>query len=148
MPVKGLAQKAKKAKGGKKLKQRITVAFFVSAHGGKVSKPIAIWQNKKQRSFRLAIAPNKLAEVSYFDDSKSWMQVQIMEKVLDYLNFQMKKEGRNVVLFLNNATVHSTSLIDIYSNIKVVFLPKNTTLGLQLFNAGIIQSFKKSATKS
>ena len=76
------------------------------------------------------------------------MQIQIMEKVLDYLNFQMKKEGRNVVLFLNNATVHSTSLIDMYSNIKVVFLPKNTTLGLQLFNAGIIQSFKKSATKS
>ena len=33
LPTKGLAQKQKKSKGGKKSKQRITVAFFVSADG-------------------------------------------------------------------------------------------------------------------
>ena len=49
------------------------------------------------------------------------MQVGIMEKVLDTLNRQMIKEGRNVILFLDNATVHPPSLIDMYSNIKIVF---------------------------
>ena len=142
LPAKGLAQKGKKTKGGKNSKQRITVAFFISADGGKVGKPIVIWRSKKPRCFRLASASDKLAEVSYFDDSKSWMQVKIMEKVLDTLNHQIKKQGRKVILFLENATVHPTSLIDMYSNIKIVFLPKNTTSRLQPLDAGIIQSFK------
>ena len=42
LPAKGLAQKVKKAKGWKKSRRRITVAFFVSANGGKVGKPIVI----------------------------------------------------------------------------------------------------------
>ena len=51
--------------------------------------------------------------VSYFDDSKSLIQVKIFEKFLDTLNFQMRKDRRNVSLFLDNSTVHSTSLINI-----------------------------------
>ena len=141
LPAKGLAQKGKKAKGGK------TVAFFVSADGGKVGKPIVIWRSKKPRCFRLASASDKLAEVSYFDDSRSWMQVEIMEKVLDTLNHLMRKQGRKVILFLDNATVHPTSLIDMYSNIKIVFPPNNTTSRLQLLDAGIIQSFKTKYRK-
>ena len=76
-----------------------------------------IWQSKKSTCFRLARAPDKLTEVFYFDDTKSWMQTEIMEKVLDTFNFQMRKEKKNVILFLDNATVHPTSLIDMYSNI-------------------------------
>ena len=30
--------------------------------------------------------------------------------------------GKNVILFLDNATVHPTSLIDMYSNIKIILL--------------------------
>ena len=92
LSAKGLAQR-KKVKGGKK---RITAAFFVSTDGGKVGKPIVIFQSKKPICFRLVSAPNKLAEVSCFDDSKSWMQVEIMEKVLETINFQKRKERRNV----------------------------------------------------
>ena len=47
LSAKGLAQKIKKAKAGKKSKQRITVAFSISADGGKVDKPIVIWRSKK-----------------------------------------------------------------------------------------------------
>ena len=59
------------------------------------------------------------------------MQVEIMEKVLDTLNFQMRKERLNLMLSLDSVIVHQTSLIDMYSNIKIVFLPKNTTSGDQ-----------------
>ena len=40
LSAKSLAQKGKKAKGGKRSKQRITVAFFVKADGEKVGKTI------------------------------------------------------------------------------------------------------------
>ena len=63
------------------------------------------WYGEAKRCFRLASVTNKLAEFSYFDDSKSWMQVKITEKLLNTLNFQMRKERRNVTLFLDNATV-------------------------------------------
>ena len=42
LPTKGLTQKGKKSKGGKKSKQRVTVAFSVSADGEKVGKRIVI----------------------------------------------------------------------------------------------------------
>ena len=128
-------------------KVKTTNHCFVSADGGKIGKPIRIWRSKKPRCFRLASASDKLAKVSYFDDSKSWMQVEIMKKVLGTLNHQMRKPGRKVILFLDNATVHPTSLIDMYSNIKIAFLPKNTTSRLQPLNAGIIQSFKTKYRK-
>ena len=127
-------------------KQRITDAFFVSGDGQKVDKPIVIWRNKTPRCFQLASAADKLGEVMYFADSKSWMQVEIMEKVLETLN-QMVKEERNVILFLDNATVHPISLVDKFSNIKVLFLPKNTVSRLQPLDTGIIQSFKSKYRK-
>ena len=70
------------------------------------------------------------------------MQINIMENVLDKLNNKMKVEKRNVLLFLDNAPVHPEGLQGKYSNIKVVFLPKNTTSRLQPLDAGIIKNFK------
>ena len=35
-----------KTKGGKKLKQRVTIAFFDSTGGGKFGKPILIWKSR------------------------------------------------------------------------------------------------------
>ena len=139
LPTKGLALKVEKSKGGKKSKQRFAVAFFVSADGEKVGKPIVIWWSKTPRCFRLANAAHTLIEVMHFTDWKSWMQVEIMENVLETLNRQMLQEERNVILFLDNATVHPTSLVDKFSKIKVVFLPKNTTSCLQM-----LESFKVS----
>ena len=57
LPSKDLAQKGKKCKGGKKSKQRMTVASVV---GGKVDKPIAIWKSKKTRCFKRRNAASKL----------------------------------------------------------------------------------------
>ena len=70
-----------------------------------------------------------------------------MEKVLYNLNFQMRKERRNVILLLSNSTVHPTLLIDMYNNIKIVFLPKNAMSRLQPLDAGIVQSFRTKHRK-
>ena len=70
------------------------------------------------------------------------MKIHIIEKVLEKLNYIMKLENQNVLLFLDNAPVHPENLVGKYSNIKIVFLPKNTTSRLQPLDAGIIKNFK------
>ena len=66
------------------------------------------------------------------------MTSEIFETVLSNLNRKLSFENRKVILFLDNATCHAESMNDKFSNIKIVFLLKNTTSRLQPLDAGII----------
>ena len=70
------------------------------------------------------------------------MQFDIIEKVLEKLNYIMKLENQNVLLFLDNVPVHPENLVGKYNNIKIAFLPKNTTSRLQSLDASIIKNLK------
>ena len=143
LPARGLVEKGKRAKGGKKSKQRFTLAFFVSADGGKVCDPVVIWKSKKPRCFnRLPGRSTRGLGIQYYSNHKSWMETSIMEAVLERQNSKLAKENRKVLLFIDNATCHPATLEGKYSNINIKFLPKNTTSRLQMLDAGIIQSFK------
>ena len=61
--------------------------------------------------------------------------------VLQRFSRELLFEQRKVILFLDNATGHSESMVDSFSQIKIIFLLKNTTLWLQPLDAGIIQNF-------
>ena len=148
LPDAGLVQKGKKAKGGKKSKQCFTTAFFVSAAGQKIDEPIVIWKSKLPRCFKGLRNPSRTGNVHYFSNSKSWMTSEIFETVLSKLNRKLVFENRKVILFLDNATCHPESLDDHFFNIKIVFLPKNTTSRLQPLDAGIIRNFKVKYRKS
>ena len=76
------------------------------------------------------------------------MTSEIFETVLSKLNRKLVFENRKVILFLDNATCHPKSMDDKFSNIKIVFLPKNTTSRLQSLDAGIIRNFKVKYRKS
>ena len=52
LPDKGLIEKAKSKKGGKKAKIRLTIAFFGNADGQKVDEPVIIWKRKKATLFK------------------------------------------------------------------------------------------------
>ena len=52
LPNKGLVEKGKQAKGGKKSTQRLTVTFFVCAAGVKIDQPIVIWKSKPPCCFK------------------------------------------------------------------------------------------------
>ena len=70
------------------------------------------------------------------------MNSDIKIEILSKLDREMKFKNRNVILFLDNALSHPPDLEGKFSNIKVCFLPKNTTSRLQPLDAGIIQNFK------
>ena len=70
------------------------------------------------------------------------MTSEVMEAVLARFNKKLVFEDRKVILFLDNATCHSESMIGKFSQIKIILLPKNTTSRLQPLDAGIIGNFK------
>ena len=82
------------------------------------------------------------ANVHYFSNPRSWTMSDVMLAVLKRFNWKLLFEQRKVILFLDNPILHPESMVDSLSQIKIIFLPKNTTSRLQPPDAGINQNFK------
>lgn len=143
LPDKSLSERGKRCRGGKNSKERATWAFCVGASGEKEA-PIVVGKSRNSRCFKSSIIKDTLlpCKCDYFSSSKAWMLSEIFEEILSSLNRRMKGEGRHILLFFDNAPCHSNSLIDRFSNIKMAFLPKNTTSRAQPLGAGIIKPWK------
>ena len=106
LPEKGLAEKTKKSKGGKKSKQRMTVTFIVASDGSFVFGPTVIWRSKLPRCFKSLKDASRPMSVHYFSNKKAWMNFDIMESILQRLERRINQEKRKVILFWDNATCH------------------------------------------
>ena len=100
LPDKGFGQRKKICKGGKKAKQRLTIAFIANAAGGK-EPPIVIWKSKKPRCFK-GITKCQLP-VQYFDQPNAWMSGEILHEVLAKLNRKLLANHQQVALLMDNA---------------------------------------------
>ena len=70
------------------------------------------------------------------------MGTDIMINTLTRLNSRMKRQGRNILMFLDNAPCHPASLKGMFPNVRIEFLPKHTTSCTKPLEAGIINTWK------
>ena len=107
-----------------------------SAAGDKL-KPLVIEKSLKPRCFR---GIDKAAlPITYRTNKKAWMTSSLFKEWLERLNSKMHLQGRHILLFVDNCGAHPDIQL---TNIKMLFLPPNTTSRLQPCDAGIIAAFK------
>lgn len=126
--------KLDKVIGIKNRKERLTLLIFTNADGSDKSV-VAVGKYKNPRCFK-----NKLVPLPYYFNNKAWMTRTIFHEILENFDRRMIKEKRNVLLFVDNATCHSGC--PEMSNVKLYFLPSNTTSIIQPCDQGIIKAFK------
>lgn len=132
--------------GLKNSKKRLTVGLLCNATGTYKGHPIVIGNSKHPKCFdtraRLLAktAVGNTHHVEYHHSPKAWMTLEIFTLYVKKLDAAFRRQGRNVALLLDNASVHKITLK--LTNIVLVFLPANTTSKLQALDAGIIANFK------
>lgn len=115
---------------------RITLLLGTNSTGDDKLKPLVIGKSKNPRCFKGV----KSLPIEYFANKKAWMNASLFHDWLLGINKRMKLFNRNILLFIDNCPANND--IPILSNIKVKFLPLNTTSKLQPLDQGIIRTFK------
>ncbi len=77
--------------------------------------------------------------VEYHSSPSAWMTTDIFSKYVKRLNASFRYAKRNVAILVDNASVHK--LKEEFSNIKLIFLPANTTSKLQPLDAGSTSNY-------
>jgi len=128
--------------GQKVTKERITVALCMNADGSDKLKPIIINKSKRPRSFGKSFNPQSIC--SYYHNPKAWMNMVVFKDWLLKQNQRFVQKKKKVLLLVDNATGHNISneLKVKLTNIRLEYLPANTTSHIQPADAGIIKSFK------
>ena len=78
--------------------------------------------------------------VKYTSSKNAWMTSNIFTNYLSAWNSSLRFQKRKIVLLLDNCSAHPSDIA--FSNIKLIFLPPNTTSTLQPLDIGVIRNFK------
>ncbi len=135
-PNKTLCLRGEKCTGGKISKERLTI-FVCGNMCGDLEMPLVIGKAKKPRCFNNVKIQS--LPVIWRNNTKSWMTCALMEEWLISFNQRMARQNRRVLLFLDNAACHPHIKL---SNVKLIFLPPNTTSHSQPMDQGVIFTFK------
>ena len=118
------------------MKERFTAILLCNA-AGKKEKMWVIGKSKRPHSFpRTTKYARKLQQhVMYKSNTRAWATTDIFVEFLNWFNNLSKMRGDHNLLLLDNCPAHPDIKL---SNVKLVFLPKNTTSRLEPLDRGII----------
>jgi hypothetical protein len=134
VPNHNLIQQGEKCKASKLAKERLTIALLCLATSEKF-KSLVIGKSQMPRAFNKQL-PHR---VIWKANSKAWMTGTIFLEYLQKFNAKMQIANRKALILLDNAPCHPEMEL---SNVKLVFLPQNTTAGTEPLDSGIIRNFK------
>lgn len=134
VPTKSLASEVDKCKRGELAMERVTILLTASATGEKL-KPFVIAKSCVPCSFNKQLS----ADVHWRANAKAWMTAVLFSEYLQDLNSTMKEQNRSIILLLDSAPCHPSLQL---SNVKLLFLPSNSTKSIKPFDCGIINDFK------
>jgi hypothetical protein len=118
-------------------KERVTVLVFANCDGTDKRKLEVIGKSARPRCFPKNL---KSLPVKYHSNRKAWMTGDLFQQIIERFNREMKSQNRSVLLFIDNCSAHPSTLK--FSNVKIIFLPPNTTSALQPMDQGVIRSLK------
>jgi len=141
-------KEAKSLPDFKALKNRI-IALLGDNVAGYILKPFVIWHSENPKAFNHI---NKhTMPVYYRSNKKSWMtQLLFQDALLNCYAREMKyyclylenNKPFKILLIVDNAPGYPSFIGDLHPNIKVVFIPPNTTSLIQPMDQGVIAAFK------
>lgn len=138
LPEGTLAFKQHDAAGSKVPKDRLTLLLACNMDGSEKLPPLIIGKSKNPRCFKNV----KNLPVTYEANRNAWMTGAIWLDWLKKLDSSMRSQKRKIIMFCDNCSAHSDDIR--LTNIKLVFMPPNTTSLIQPMDQGIIANFKRN----
>lgn len=115
----------------------MTVLLCCNMSGTEKLTPLVIGKSKSPRCFKSV----RHFPCDYHSQRRAWMTADALKKWLKKLDAKMRAENRKIALFVDNCPAHPKDL-DFLTNVRVVFLPPNTTSHTQPFDMRIIKNVK------
>lgn len=121
-----------------KTKDRVTALVCVNMTGTDKRKLLVIGKSRDPRCF----CGKKSLPVTYKSSKNAWMTGDIFHEWLKEFNRDMVRQKRKVLLLVDNCSAHPKEAAEHLSNIRMEFLPENTTSMIQPCDMGIIRNLK------
>ncbi|XP_051784749.1 tigger transposable element-derived protein 4-like [Erpetoichthys calabaricus] len=138
IPEGTLTFKHHEAAGNKVPKDRLTLLLACNMDGSEKLPPLVIGKSKEPRCFKNV----KKLSVAYEANCNAWMTSEGWLQWLKKLNNSMWSKRQQIVLLCDDCAAQSDDIR--LTNIKLVFMPPNTTSLIQPIDQGIIANFKRN----
>jgi len=132
-----LAFKNAEAAGSKIAKNRVTLLLGCNMDRSEKLEPLTIGKSKNLRCFKNV----KRLPVDYQANRNAWKTSEIWSEWLKKVDDEMRRQKRHIMMLCDNCAAHSDDVR--LTNVKLVFMPPNTTSLIQPMDQGIIANFKR-----
>uniref|UniRef100_A0A3Q1CCE3 HTH CENPB-type domain-containing protein n=1 Tax=Amphiprion ocellaris TaxID=80972 RepID=A0A3Q1CCE3_AMPOC len=147
-----ISREEKTMPGYKAAKDRLTLMLGANADGSFKLKPLLVYRAANPRALK-NVTKSSLP-VIWMSNIKAWVTLAVFEDwffhhFIPEVKLYCRENGIpfKILLVLDNAPGHPPHLDDFHPDVKVVYLPPNTTSLLQPMDQGVIANFKKYYTR-